>query len=219
MDIFLKSPKETIKTRTQRHGDSMYGSRYVALQEEGVREEGESEDVNNSILTSILSGVEKSNKALEDFTVQVGSLSSDVSFIREDIKKVKERVGEIENMVPQMDGKLQSIEKVQEELTKENNFLKRKIEDLEDRSRRANVSVIGLPEGEEGADPIAFCTKCLADTFGERTFSTCYVIERAHRIPYTKPPPGALPRTLLLKSMCAKDRDTLLKLSRERGKI
>ena len=38
-------------------------------------------------------------------------------------------------------------------------FLEGRAEDAEGRSRRSNLRIVGLPEGEEGRDPLTFLEK------------------------------------------------------------
>lgn len=46
-----------------------------------------------------------------------------------------------------------------------------------------------------------------------------FVVERAHRMPARPPPQGAPPRTFIAKLLNYKDRDTALRMAREKGNI
>lgn len=58
--------------------------------------------------------------------------------------------------------------------------LTRKVDDLENRSRRFNLRLVGLLEGEEGPDMCAFLETMIPEVFGE--FPKPLLIERAHRV-------------------------------------
>lgn len=66
-----------------------------------------------------------------------------------------------------------------------------KIDEMENRMRRKNVRIVGLPERSEGPDPTVFLEKWLKDLFGEQSFSALFALERAHRVPSRPPQPGA----------------------------
>ncbi|KAJ1104297.1 hypothetical protein NDU88_001709 [Pleurodeles waltl] len=56
-----------------------------------------------------------------------------------------------------------------------------KVTDLEDRSRRDNIRLFGIPECKEGSDTKAFLQSLLPDLFGIE-FSPALEFQRAHRI-------------------------------------
>lgn len=59
---------------------------------------------------------------------------------------------------------------------------------MENRLRRCNLRLIGLPEGAEGKDPATFLEQLLVTTYGRETFSPMFAVERAHLMP-ARPPP------------------------------
>ena len=60
--------------------------------------------------------------------------------------------------------------------------LEEKLDDLENRSRRANLRVIGIPEKMEGSDPVEFMTKFFLVLFGTDFFPVPLVLSRAYRL-------------------------------------
>ncbi|KAI4824685.1 hypothetical protein KUCAC02_013183 [Chaenocephalus aceratus] len=55
------------------------------------------------------------------------------------------------------------------------------VDDLENRSRRSNLCLVGMPERKEGIDMCAFLEKWIPD-LGASNFPGPLLIERAHRI-------------------------------------
>lgn len=94
-----------------------------------------------------------------------------------------------------------------------------KMEDMENRMRRNNVRILGLPERCEGPNPAGFMEKWLVENFGKESFSSFFAIERAHRVPHRVPPPGGQPRQFLVRMLYFKDKDTILQKARERRDI
>ncbi len=56
-----------------------------------------------------------------------------------------------------------------------------RIEDLENRSRRQNIRIVGLKEGTEGGDPIAFFETWIPTTLNMNANDGRIKLERAHR--------------------------------------
>lgn len=81
-----------------------------------------------------------------------------------------------------------------------------KLDEFENRARRNNVRVVGLPEMVEGPQPAEFLEKWFIETFGEDIFSPQFLIERAHRVPARAPPSGGRPRSILLKFLTPRTR-------------
>ena len=100
--------------------------------------------------------------------------------------------------------------------------LTEKNEDLENRSRRSNLHLIGLPEDTEGKDAEAFLERWLPDVLGAEIFPSQVRIERAHRVPsgpLKSSNPDALPRPLIMKFLNFKDKVRVMKAVQEKGKI
>lgn len=78
---------------------------------------------------------------------------------------------------------------------------------------------MGLPERSEGADPPTFLENLLTKTLVREAFSSTFVVERAPRLSAKPSPNGTPPRTFIAKFLNYRDRDTILRLTRERGNI
>lgn len=77
-----------------------------------------------------------------------------------------------------------------DQLEKANAALVSKTEDLENRSRRQNLRIVGLPEGVEGGSPLDFVSQLLHNVIGEDIFPKPPELDRAHRTPAPKPAQG-----------------------------
>ncbi|KAI4817409.1 hypothetical protein KUCAC02_010810 [Chaenocephalus aceratus] len=69
----------------------------------------------------------------------------------------------------------------------DNETLKTKVADLEGRSRRQNLRIIGQPESIEGPCPSAFFSQLLIDTLGTEILASPPELDRAHRSLAPKP--------------------------------
>lgn len=93
------------------------------------------------------------------------------------------------------------------------------MEDAENRSRRNNVRILGLPERAEGSKPELFAEQLIREVLSPVALSPCFIIERAHRIPTRTLPPGAPPRPFIMKILNYRDRDAILAAARQKGEI
>ncbi len=91
--------------------------------------------------------------------------------------------------------------------------LTEKMTDMEDKSRRNNVRLVGLPEGMEGSDVAGFLrvnlSKCIPSLKGRNI-----EIDRAHRV-YDGGRGSDRPRTLIFRVLRWHDRSEILKSARQ----
>lgn len=184
---------------------------HIHVGEEGATAEPTIKDVFLAISTC--------NTTLNSLNLHVSSLKADMAFVRQDMQQIKERVKEAEVRISTVEDQLPPIHKELKQATQQIATLLNKVDDLENRSRRNNVRLVGVPERVEGRDPVAFFESWLKETIGSDALSPYFTIERAHRVPPRPPPPGAPPRPVLMKLLHFRDRDTLLRVAREKGDL
>ncbi|KAE8277770.1 hypothetical protein D5F01_LYC24210 [Larimichthys crocea] len=93
------------------------------------------------------------------------------------------------------------------------------IDDLENRGRRKNVRVIGLPEDAEGTNPTKFFESWIPDLLGLETKAGRVKIERAHRTLAPKPGPNQRPRPVLIRFHNFTDKQRVLDAARRSGTV
>ena len=92
--------------------------------------------------------------------------------------------------------------------------------DLESRSRRNNIRIIGLPESIEGPRPTSFFAELLAEVLGDQTLQSPPELDRAHRALTAKPQPGSRPRPVILRLHHYQTKELIIWESRKRrGKL
>lgn len=77
-----------------------------------------------------------------------------------------------------------------------------KIIDLESRSCRQNLRIIGLCEDVESGDLTKFFSQFLMDVFGSEAFSTTPILDHVHRALTAKHPKELKPRPVILQVHC-----------------
>lgn len=119
-------------------------------------------------------------------TTELAGALSPVNATLEQVKSYyeahDERLREVEDGLNDYSDRLVNVETAMDALRRENVSLKEKLDDLENRSRRSNVRVVGIPEKMEGSDPIKFITDFFEEVLGKDFFTSPLVISRAHRV-------------------------------------
>ncbi|CAL1580540.1 unnamed protein product [Knipowitschia caucasica] len=141
-------------------------------------------------IESLKSELKEDNEKLRSNinTMQL-ELSNKLDTMTEDIQDLKERMGTAETRVSEV----KDVTLVLTEALSERN-LQSKVTDLESRSRRNNIRLFGVGEGEENTSVMQF----MAD-FLQRELPLTGIelkIQRAHRVPAQKPRSGAPPRPI-----------------------
>uniref|UniRef100_A0A3B4WX50 L1 transposable element RRM domain-containing protein n=1 Tax=Seriola lalandi dorsalis TaxID=1841481 RepID=A0A3B4WX50_SERLL len=91
------------------------------------------------------------------------------------------------------------------------------IDDLENRGRRKNLRVIGLPEDVEGTNPTKFFASWIPNLLELETKAGRVKIERAHRTLAPKPGPNQRPRPVLIRFHNFVDKQRVLDAARRKG--
>ncbi|KAJ8371916.1 hypothetical protein AAFF_G00298680 [Aldrovandia affinis] len=135
------------------------------------------------------------------------------------VQGATDKISSLETSQNVVTDRLAELEAQCASLAADNVVLKAAVDDQENHSRRQNIRVIGIPEGEEGTNPTAFMGSFLKEVLGEETFADQPVIDRAHRTLATKPPPGKPPRAILVRLHYYQTKEMILRTSRERGQL
>ncbi|CAI5682234.1 unnamed protein product [Oreochromis niloticus] len=149
-----------------------------------------------------------------EFAKQRTSLKEDVSaLIRDAIRPIQDSLDLLQTTVSSFQKRLTSVESIVgdnfERLTvaeasikmlqTQNQSLADRCDDLENRSRRANLRILNIPEGsEDGKDPIKFISDVLMEVMGSEVFPAPPELERAHRTPTSRTSRRSSPRAFLV---------------------
>lgn len=110
-------------------------------------------------------------------------ISSTLAELNASIANISSRVTATEEAAKAHETRIESLEKRCAHLETECGKLKEKTCDLESRSRRQNIRIVGIKEGAESGKPTEFVTSLLANVLGEENFDCPIQIDRAHRSP------------------------------------
>lgn len=98
---------------------------------------------------------------------------------------ISDRVTMIEGCTEYLETEVTAVKKQSEANTACLGDIMTKMEEQENRQRRNNLRLLGIPEGKEGEDPRRFIVKLLQDSFPDHpTWDWDREVQRAHRFPF-----------------------------------
>lgn len=158
-------------------------------------------------------------KAQEDIKTLRDELSAQMKTLADNQSESINTQKEMERSLTDVCDRVVTLEKSNENLSREYKKVLEKCMDLENRSRRSNIRIIGVEENSEMGNPTRFVTDLLVQILGRENFCTPLIIDRAHRTLGPKPKPGERPRALLARLHYYTDKEKILRLSREKGQL
>ncbi|KAI4895732.1 hypothetical protein NFI96_005495 [Prochilodus magdalenae] len=181
-----------------------------------------SSEANNELAVILASEMEKQRVNLrEDMAALIQSslapIQSSLTVFQETVDTLDRRVTSVETTAGENFEALGKAEKAIAQLQTLNAKLLDRIEDLENRSRRANLRIINVPEdSEKNEDMLTFVSALLSETMGEQVFAGPPVLDRAHRALRQKPEKGP-PRAIIVAFHRYQDREKALSWARQKA--
>lgn len=123
--------------------------------------------------------------------VRIDHWASECTLIKHDLDNIQSRLTLAADCISEVEDATHSHGSQLSELQGLVRSLQNRADDAEDRQRRNNVRVVGLPEGAEGAKPIISAKQFFEQLLLLEDLPPTYMVKRAHSIPTGNGPPGA----------------------------
>lgn len=107
-------------------------------------------------MRDVYAAISTCNSTLASLHVHIGDLKHDMSYVRKDLQAINERVKATEERISAVEDQLPPMSKDLKRASQQIAFLLNKVDDLENRSRRNNIRVVGVPEKSKGYGPCVF---------------------------------------------------------------
>lgn len=176
----------------------------------------------NDIMTAIKelkSDVTKGNDSLrQEINSLAQELNGKLDHFGREMLSLSGRVGEAETRVGRLEDWAAEVNAVLSASIKQQKTLQAKVTDLESRSRRNNIRVFGVAEGEEGSSVSQFITTLLKREL-PLPQSVDLKIQRAHCSLAQKPRPEDPPRPIIINFQEFTTKELVLPEAWKRGKI
>lgn len=172
-------------------------------------------------MTMLVAELNKQRSSLrEDMSTLIQNslspLQASVDALHGTVNSFQTRLARVETTAGENFESLTKAEKAIRKLETDNATLLDRVDDMENRSRRANLRIVNVPEdSEKGQDPIQFVSKLLMEVMGPSVFDKPPELERAHRSLLPKPKAGAAPRTIIVCFHRYQEKERALRWARE----
>ncbi|KAJ1193363.1 hypothetical protein NDU88_002661 [Pleurodeles waltl] len=130
-----------------------------------------------STMERILQEITAVSRRIEGMEASISSLTLETKSIRADIAGFQSWVMGLEHRVGTLETHMSTAQDRDQDLA----YLRSKVTDLEDRSRRDNIRLLGIPENEEGTDVQAFLSSAIPK-LTSLAFEPLLEFQRAHRV-------------------------------------
>lgn len=147
------------------------------------------------------------------------SIEASLSTLQKEHREAQHRLDDVDEALSAADSRITVLEATCKELTAANGLLKAKVNDLEGRSRRLNVRIVGIKEGEENGRPTEFVSRLIPELLGQDNFPKPVKIDRAHRSLRPKPLANERPRIIIARVHNDRDLVSILRLSRQQAPL
>lgn len=144
---------------------------------------------------------------------------SSMDTLQSTVDSFASRLTDVESSLQDMDNRITELEAKCDALSKSNVMLMSKTADLESRSRRQNLRILGVPEDTEGPQVTSFMSDFFAELLGIENSETTPLLDIAHRSLAAKPRSGAPPRPVIVKVHHFQVKQRILRLARERAPL
>lgn len=158
-------------------------------------------------------------KLADDLKSSFDTLVTKLDKIQAEVSGHGQRISDLESNAEGVSQRLEQLEATCASLREDNTLLKSKLSDLEGRSRRQNIRIVGLPESVEGPRPTAFFSQLLVEVFGDQTLSSPPELDRAHRSLIPKPGPDERPRPVIIRFHRFQIKDSVMREARKLGTV
>jgi len=160
-------------------------------------------------MQKLLAGMEE--RIINTLTAQI--LADHATIDRHD-----QTIQAIETSMNDFQGRITALEAAVGSFLKEKELMKFKVDDLENRSRRRNIRITGIPERAEGTRPTSFIESFIEELFGTDAFPRSLAVDRAHRVAVQRRPDGA-PWPFIACVHHFQTKQRIMQLAREKGPL
>lgn len=122
-------------------------------------------------LKDILQAVNACRSSLGELSDQLMGVKEDLLLVGHDLQKIAERTVALEGRISQLKDDLHPMKSVAKNLRNHMGIYASKLDEIENRSRRDNVRLVGLPEKSKGPNPNKFLERWFIELFGKETLS------------------------------------------------
>ena len=160
---------------------------------------------------------ELKNKHLEELKNKQTEINNTVTEMKNTLEGINSRITEAEERISDLEDRMVEFTAVEQNKKKRMKRIEDSLRDLWDNIKSTNIRIIGVPEEEEkkkGTEKIF--EEIIVENFPNMGKERATQVQEAQRVPYRINPRRNTPRHIVIKLAKIKDREKLLKATREK---
>ena len=159
----------------------------------------------------------KIEKMQEMFTKDLEELKNKQTEMNNTLEGINSRITEAEEQINDLEDRMVEITATEQNIEKRMKRNEDSLRDLWDNIKHTNIHIIGVPEGEEREKgPEKIFEEIIAENFPNMGKEIVNQVQEAQRVPGRINPRRNTPRHIVIKLTKIKDKDKILKATREK---
>ena len=157
------------------------------------------------------------NKGLEELKNKQTEMNNMITEMKTTLEGINSRITEAEERITDLEDRVVEFTATEQNKEKRMKRNEDSLRDLWDNINSNNISIIGVPEGEERENgPKKIFEEIIVKNFPNMGKEVATQIQEAQRVPYRIKPRRNTPRHIVIKVAKIKDKEKLLKGAREK---
>ncbi|CAI5642624.1 unnamed protein product [Oreochromis niloticus] len=171
---------------------------------------------NEAIMAMLKTTLDEHKASLSaEFKTSVQRLENKLDSVQMTLNSHDQRITALEIMATTTNTELQDVVAKLAVVVEDNDKLRARLIDVESRSRRNNIRLLGIPENIEWPRPTVYFSQMLVDIFGVDVLKTAPELDRAHWALVARPGPNAKPRAVVVCFHSYQTRELVVRKARE----
>ena len=146
-------------------------------------------------------------------------ISTKITAMQTTLSSISGKLNDIEESVNDHEARITELESLYSLLQKGQDLQHKKLDDLESRSRRQNIRILGIKEEAEKGRPLEFVSNLIPNLLGNENFPNKVIVDRAHRGPGPKPADRARSRPFIVRLHYYQTRELIVRLAAKKGPL
>ena len=160
------------------------------------------------------------NKDLEELKNKQTEMNNTITEMENTLEGINNRITKAEERISDLEDRMVEFTAAEQNKEKRMKRNEDSLRDLWDNINRNNIHIIVVPEGEEREkEPKKILEEIIVENFTNMGKEIATQVQEAQRVPYRINPRGNTPRHIVIKLTKIKDKEKLLKKTREKQRI
>lgn len=172
----------------------------------------------NNNYTQLTENFQEMNENVTNMKKYQEEMKNDIAAIKNTVEGLKSRLDEAEDRISEVEDKVEKNTQTQQQLERRLKKQEERLRELWDNSKRNNIRIIGIQEGEEEKQE-NLLEAIITENFPDIGKGKTIQVQEVQRVPNKFNPKRPTPRHIIIKLTNNNDKARILKAARERQKV